>query len=1330
MSQSASLQTRFDLVRPQLLLRDAARLARQVGGARNNPKFDVARFERDVQQALLAAENRALLRPAAISYPAELPVVQAKDELLEAIRDHQVVVICGETGSGKTTQLPKLCLELGRGTRGLIGHTQPRRLAARSVANRIASELNTRVGELVGYETRFDRRVSERSLIKLMTDGILLAELQRDRELLAYDTIILDEAHERSLNIDFLLGWLQRLLPRRPELKLIITSATLDPEKLARHFASPSPDGMGEMVPAPILLVEGRTYPVEMRYREPDENDDLEGQVGSGIEELWRGGKVGDTLVFLPGEREINDLARSLPGRFPRVEVLPLYSRLPAEKQDRVFSSRGAPRIVLATNVAETSVTVPGIRYVVDTGTARINRFSPRLGVQQLQIEPIAQAAANQRAGRCGRVGPGVALRLYEEENFTQRPLFSDPEILRANLAGVILQMAALGLGDVEDFPWLDAPEGRHVAEGYRLLQTLGALDEERRLTPLGRELGRLPLDPRIARMALAGRDTPCREQVWVLAAALSVQDPHEVPPDAQAAARAKHAEWQHPKSDFYTLLNLWQRWRAWSESASNRQLRRLCKEHFVSYLRMEEWESVYKQIVDMLGDRQRGAGGRQEKATQDVASARPLDTRRSATHSGRTEGGVDGSPADSAEAAPPTPQSLETLYPALHKALLAGLIDHIGQKQLEKTDYLGPRGRRFRIFPGSTLAKKAPPWMMSAQLAQTSQLFARVNAAIEPEWLAEVAPHLVKRVLQDPQWNAQRGMVTAMETVTLFGMQVLKRARHYGSDEPAAARVIFIQEALVRGDMPKQPAFLEKNLALIDTVRDKEARLRRPDLLADEAQFFAFYDALVPAEVCTTAALNSWLRRLGAGQKPGEGKALAMLRMREADVLRPGANADVSGLFPDHLELAGQRIRLSYSHDPGSDNDGVTFHIPIAQLFALPATRFDWLVPGLLPAKIEALIRTLPMQLRRLCTPAAEYANAIAASSGPEAGELLAAICARFHSMNGVTLAPGDFAPGKLEAHLLPRLLLEDAKGAPLGEAASLGELQQRHGGTARTELGRRAAGSDEARRWTREMVLDWDFGTLPEYVEIDGARAYPALNVNEGRIALRLFESPEAALQAHAAGTQALLLARVADRLRDLAKTARGRLGIALAQTGLSAEALALQVAERAARAYWNPGAIRDEAAFRGALEHRGEFGREAAGRMEDVCSWLAAAMDLRKRLDAGAKPWPEAAADLRRQLQSLFAAGFIAEIPEESWTRVAVYLKAASIRLDRLPHKPQRDLEMTRQIQAVAQALPAPFHPARWVIEEWRVALFAQELRAVGSPNAAKAQAALAA
>ena len=1305
MKPHTALQSAFELVRPQLQLRDAARLARQLAGSRSHPKFDGERFEREVQGALIAAENRARLKPETIDYPAELPVVQAKDALRDAIHDHQVVVICGETGSGKTTQLPKLCLELGRGLRGLIGHTQPRRLAARSVANRIAAELNTKVGELVGYETRFDRRLSERSLVKLMTDGILLAELQRDRELLAYDTIIIDEAHERSLNIDFLLGWLKRLLPRRPELKVIITSATLDPEKLARHFSGPGGNA------CPILTVEGRAYPVEIRYRESDKDDDLEEQVGAGIESLWQSkatptpgaseasgaregspqptpaptlardriaGGVGDTLVFLPGEREINDLTRSLPGRFPHADVLPLYSRLPAEKQDRVFSPGRAPRIVLATNVAETSVTVPGIRYVVDTGTARINRFSPRLGVQQLQIEPVSQAASNQRSGRCGRVGPGIALRLYAEEDFSTRAPFTDPEILRANLAGVILQMAVLGLGDVEDFPWLDAPEGRHIAEGYRLLQTLGAMDDDKRITPLGRELGRLPLDPRIARIALSGKGMPYREQVWGLAAALSVQDPHEVPPDQQNAARLKHAEWRHPKSDYFTLLNLWQRYDEWSRNASNRQLRKLCKEHFVSYLRMEEWESVYKQIVDMLG-------------REDAAK-------------------------------PKTEQPLDKLYSDIHKCLLTGLIDHIGQKAIDKPDYTGPRGRRFKVFPGSTLSKKPPPWMMSAQLAQTSQLFARVNAAIEPEWLAEVAPHLVKRVLQNPEWQPERGEVTALETVTLFGLQVLKRARPYGRDEPAAARAIFIREALVRGDLPSKPSFLEKNLALLDDVRDKEARLRRPDLLADEDQFFNFYDTLIPADVCSTVGLKNWLRREPAAQR--------RLLMGERDALKPGANADVASLFPDHLDLGGVRIALSYSHDPGDEADGVTFEIPVAQLFAVPAARFDWLVPGLLPAKIEALIRSLPMNLRRLCTPAADYANAIAASASPDSSDLLTAICARFQAMNGVSLKPEDFTATKLDAHLRPRLVLIDAEGKALGQAESLAALQKQFGAAARTELTRRAATSAEAKRWTRETILDWDFGRMPEAIEVGGAKAYPALVSANERIGLKLFESAEAARAAHAAGTQALLLARVADRLRDLTRTVRSRLGIALAQTGLSAEALALHVAERAARAYWNPAEIRDDIAFHKALERRAEFGREAVKRLDDVCSWLLAAMALRKKLDGLAQPWPDANSDLRQQLQTLFAPGFVAEIPEDIWPRIAVYLKAATIRAERLPHKPQRDLEMLKQIRAVAMHLKSPFHPARWLIEEWRIALFAQELKAQGSPSAQKIQAALAA
>ncbi|MGH8455363.1 MAG: ATP-dependent RNA helicase HrpA [Stenotrophobium sp.] len=1273
-----ALAAQFDALRAQLLLRDAERLARTLALARP-AKFDAVRFEREVQKALLAAENRARLKPAQIAYPEELPVVQAREELLAAISANQVIVVCGETGSGKTTQLPKLCLELGRGMRGLIGHTQPRRLAARSVANRIARELNTNLGDLVGYETRFDRRISERSLVKLMTDGILLAELQRDHELLAYDTIILDEAHERSLNIDFLLGWLKHLLPRRPDLKLIVTSATLDPERLAAHFNG-----------APIFTVEGRGYPIETRYRSQDKDEDLEDQVASAIDELWRAGHVGDTLVFLPGEREIRDLGRSLPGRFPRAEVLPLYSRLPAQQQDKVFSSGAAPRIILSTNVAETSVTVPGIRYVVDSGTARVNRYSPRLGVQQLQIEAIAQSAANQRAGRCGRVGPGVCVRLYAEDDFAARAPFTTPEILRSNLAGVILQMASLNLGDVDEFPWVDAPENRHVSEGYRLLQTLGALDDDRRLTRLGRELGRLPLDPRIARITMAGRGTPVQDMICVLAAALSVQDPHEVPPDAQEAARKKHAEWRHPRSDFLSLLNLWARWQGWSETGSNRQLRRLCRDHYVSFLRMEEWEAVYKQICDLLGT-------------------------------------------DQSSVAHKTTLTLDELYPQIHKCLAAGLIDHIGLKVPEKPEFQGPRGRRFKVFPGSALAKKPPQWLLSAQLAQTSQLFARVNAAIEPEWLAEVGAHLVKRTLTHPQWNGERGEVTATEHQSLFGLQLVKQQRHYGSLEPVEARRIFILEGLVRGDWPNKLDFLQRNLALVEEIREKEAKLRRPDLLADEDQLFAFYEQRVPAEVCTVAGLKAWLRKLGTeagsvrtAQKPGEGarKFGANLLISEADVLKAGANADVAHLFPDHIRIGGMDLGLSYAHDPGVDADGVSFHIPLAQLYALPGDLFDWLVPGLRAARIEGLIRTLPQHLRRFCTPAAEYSTALASRMEVPEGDFLAAICSHFHAMTGVKLEPADFAPDKLPAHLRPRLVVEDPAGKIMAEGETLKILQQRYAGPARAALTQAAAQDESARQWVREKLTDWDFGDLPDHVSLaSGARVYPALTDVGGAIALRLFESPDAAATAHRKGVRALLLAKLPDRMRDLTKTAKTKLHLALVGAPHTPEELARATAERAAAGAWNLDAIRTQAQFNAALMQRSEFGRQAAQMLDEVCVWLLSAAELRRRLRALGQHWPESLNDLRGQLDTLFAPGFAGEIPEAQWPRIAVYLKAAGIRLERLANKPARDAELTAQVQKVVSRLPQPFHAARWPLEEWRIVLFAQELKALGAPTPEK-------
>ncbi|WP_281783436.1 ATP-dependent RNA helicase HrpA [Sinimarinibacterium flocculans] len=1271
-----ALRGQLAAAKDTLLQRDAARLAAQLARARA-PRFDVARFERDVQQARLKAENRQRLRPSRIDYPAELPVSQAREELAEAIRAHQVVVVCGETGSGKTTQLPKLCMELGRGTRGLIGHTQPRRLAARSVAHRIASELDSPLGGLVGYETRFDRRVSEQSLVKLMTDGILLAELARDHQLNAYDTIIIDEAHERSLNIDFLLGWLKRILPRRPDLKLIVTSATLDPERLSRHFND-----------APILQVSGRTWPVEMRYRPADDDADLEGAIAGAAESLWRGSPQGDILVFLPGEREIRDAARVLEGRFPRAEILPLYSRLAATAQDKVFGRSSKPRIVLATNVAETSLTVPGIRYVIDTGMARLNRYAPRTGVQQLQIEPVSQAAANQRAGRCGRLGPGICVRLYAEDDFAARPPFTDPEIKRANLAGVILQMAALGLGRVDEFPWVDPPEGRHVAEAYRVLQTLGAFDDGGRLTALGREIARLPLDPRVARIALAGRDNAAREAIFVLAAAMSVQDPHEVPADAQDAARQKHAQWRHRRSDFLSLLLLWQRWREWSAAHSNRQLRKLCREHYVSFLRMEEWEAVHRQIVDLL----RKPGDAPRRAPDDAAGW--------------------------------TAESLEAQYAPIHQALLAGLIDHIGQKLPESGDYQGPKGRRFFVHPGSALAKKTPPWIMSAQLAQTSRLFARTNAAIEPAWLESVGGHLVQRRLLHPTWNVERGEVSATEHLTLLGLPLLTRPRHYGSTHPAEAREIFIREALVGGRMQRKPAFLERNLQLIEEIRDKEARLRRPDLLADDAQLFAFYDAKLPADICTTASLKRLLK------DPQRAPLASSLAMAEADALRPGASTDIEDQFPDHLDVHGIRIALSYHHDPGAEHDGVTFHIPLAQVHALQAADFDWLVPGLLAAKLEGLIRTLPNRQRRAFTPAAEFAQAAAARLEPPGGDLLARLCEALTAMTGAAVAPGDFDPERLDAHLRPRFQLEDAQGAVLGTADSLYGLQHRHRDAARTALNRAAETDPVLARWSRREITDWDFDDLPEQVQLaSGAHAWPGLAVDGTRIDLRLFESPDAAQLAHRNGVRALLLARMPDRLRDLGKSVRSKLGMLAPAFALDIDAIAQQLAARSAGSVLlRDDAPRSRAAFQAALESRGAFSIDAQRRLDEVQSWLNKARELRARLRGLGERWPASLADLRSQLDSLFAAGFVAAIPDAQWSRVGLYLRAIDVRLERLPNKPARDDDLTRQLAPLAARLPAPFHAARWVLEEWRIALFAQELRAQGGPTASKVDDAL--
>src|SRR4051794_22938561 len=924
---------------------DAARIGRRLDGVRKlrdlgRRESTLRRIEADIANARLRVAERQAAAPV-VRYPPELPVSQARDELMAAIRDHQVVIVAGETGSGKTTQLPKMCLELGRGIKGTIGHTQPRRIAARTVAERIADELDTQVGQAVGYAVRFTDEVGPTTLVKLMTDGILLAEIQRDRMLTRYDTIIVDEAHERSLNIDFLLGYLKELLPRRPDLKVIVTSATIDPERFSRHFDD-----------APIVEVSGRTYPVEVRYRPLDETEDDEESDGEpkdqiqgiceAVEELSREGD-GDVLVFLSGEREIRDTAEALRGRIQTsrllrgTEVLPLYARLSAAEQHRVFQQHSARRIVLATNVAETSLTVPGIRYVVDPGTARISRYSYRTKVQRLPIEPVSQASANQRKGRCGRVAEGICIRMYSEQDFEARPEFTDPEILRTNLASVILQMTALRLGDVQAFPFVDPPDRRSVKDGVDLLHELGALDlsdraaqddPRRRLTSLGRRLAQLPIDPRLGRMVLEADRLGCVREVMVVAAALSIQDPRERPVEHQQAADAAHARFADPTSDFLGWLHLWTYVHDQARELSSSAFRRLCKREFLNYLRIREWQDLVAQL-------------RQVARTVDVT--------------------VDASPCEDPV--------------RVHTALLAGLLSHIGVKDTvgndkkaaekkagdrrDRGEYLGARGAKFAIFPGSALHAKQPAWVMAAELVETSRLFARQCAKIEPEWVEPLAEHLVKRSYSEPHWEARRGAVVAVEKVTLYGVPIVAgRTVQYGRIDPELSRELFIRHALVEGDWRTHHRFFAANRALLDDVEDLENRARRRDILVDDETLFRFYDARIPAQVVSGAHFDSWWRK--ARHTDPE-----LLTFTPELLLAESATRVEADDYPDTWHQGGLALRLRYTFEPGSPTDGVAAEIPLTVLNQVDAGDFEWQVPGFRLELVTELIRSLPKQLR-----------------------------------------------------------------------------------------------------------------------------------------------------------------------------------------------------------------------------------------------------------------------------------------------------------------------------------------------------------------------------
>ncbi|MCG5513823.1 ATP-dependent RNA helicase HrpA [Ectothiorhodospira shaposhnikovii] len=1258
---------------PLCLTRDHDALRKELDRARRRLRTGkpadrlLERLTGRIEASVLAREQRRQALPSP-NFPDDLPVSAHREEIARLIQAHQVVVICGETGSGKTTQLPKICLSLGRGTDGLIGHTQPRRIAARSVASRIAEELNSPLGEQVGFKVRFSDHVGPRTLVKLMTDGILLAELRSDPLLSAYDTLIIDEAHERSLNIDFLLGYLKRLLPRRPDLKLIITSATLDPERIARHFAD-----------APVYEVPGRTYPVEIRYRpvtgedDADTERDLNEALLAAVDELAQAGP-GDILVFLPGEREIREAAEALRKHHPRhTEILPLYARLSAAEQNQVFAPHTGRRVVLATNVAETALTVPGIRYVIDSGLVRIARYAWRSRIQRLSLEPVSQASANQRAGRCGRLGPGICIRLYGEEDFQLRPAYTDPEILRSNLASVILQMAHLNLGDPEDFPFVEPPDSRLIRDGFKLLQTLRAVDDAHGITATGRQLARLPVDPTLGAMLLAAAREQALAEVTLIVAFLALQDPRERPAEKRQAADEAHARFREPGSDFLGYLKLWAAWREQSRHLSKAKLRAWCREHFLSFIRMREWQDLHGQLRQSL---------------------REMDLKENQE------------PADPA---------------AIHRALLTGLVTQVGVKT-EKHDYLGARNRRFHIHPSSGLFKGAPAWVMAAEIAETTRVYARECAAIRPEWLETVAGHLLKHHYHEPHFEPRQGTVAAWDRVTLFGLIVNPRRKvNYGRVDPADARRVFIREGLVAGRLRSRAPALAHNQALIREIEDLEARGRRRDLLADEQVLYDFYDGRLPATVHDGAGFERW-------RKQAERDDPSLLRL-DRDTLLQREAPDLGGeRFPDVLESGGLRLPLSYRFEPGHEADGVTLTLPLAALNALDPDRGDWLVPGLLEEKLAALIKTLPKSLRRHFVPAPEFARAALARLGEPEGELIPALTRALRQITGTDVPLDQWQPERLEPHLQLRYQVVDAQGKTLVTGRDLQALKD--------SLSGRAVESFEAHRpedMERDGLTDWDFGPLTEYVEFrqHGAtlRGYPALEDRGDSVALILADSPARAGQIHRAGLRRLFMLGAREPVKYLYRNLPDIQRLCLQYNPVDRcealkDDLVFAAVERVFMAEPWP---TDAEGFRQRLEAgRGELVATANALCALAGEILAVYQRIRARLK-GALPlsWVEAAGDIRDQLEHLIHPHCLLETPPDRLAQYPRYLAAIERRMERLDHAPDKDRRARVDVEPLWEDCKArraagrtggEWSRYRWLIEELRVSLFAQELGTV--------------
>ncbi|WP_323148618.1 ATP-dependent RNA helicase HrpA [Pseudomonas oryzihabitans] len=1301
---------------------DRHRLRRQLQALQKQPDpTREAQWLERFQASCAKVEARRASVPR-IRYDDALPIAAKREEIKRAIEGHQVVVIAGETGSGKTTQLPKICLELGRGVRGLIGHTQPRRLAARSVAARVAEEIGSPLGELVGYQVRFEDQSTDASLIKLMTDGILLAETQHDRFLERYDTIIVDEAHERSLNIDFLLGFLKTLLPRRPDLKLIITSATIDLERFSQHF-----DG------APIVEVSGRTYPVDTWYRplsaEVDEDgerlvDDLSVDQGilQALDEIEAhehsvGQRPGDVLVFLPGEREIRDCAEVLrKAQLRFTEVLPLYARLTPAEQQKIFQPRPGRKIVLATNVAETSLTVPGIRYVIDSGTARISRYSYRAKVQRLPIEAISQASANQRKGRCGRVEPGICIRLYSEEDFLGRPTFTDPEILRTNLAAVILQMLHLRLGRIEDFPFIEPPDGKAIKDGFTLLQELSAVDAEGRLLPLGRQLARLPVDPRLGRMLLEATEQGSLAEVLIVTSALSVQDPRERPADRQTQADQAHAQWKDPDSDFAALVNLWHGFEEQRQALGSNALRSWCRKHFLNYLRLREWRDAHRQLTLLC--RELGLKARKTD-NPSPASAETVDKPVLTT-----DKRVNAKAQQQAEASEAAVRARG--YAALHKAILAGLLSQIGHKS-EDGDYLGARQRRFWIHPSSVIGRKKPTWIMAAELVETTKLFARMVAKIEPDWIEPVAGHLVKKTHLEPHWEKKRGQVVAFEQVTLYGLIVVgRRPVHFGPIDPPAARELFIREGLVRGEINSRAKCLAANRALLERLDELEAKARRRDILADEETLFDYYAARLPADVYQTATFDSWYRRESAKQPD-------LLLMREEDVLAREASEVTAAQYPDTLRLGELILPLSYEFDPTHPRDGVTLRVPAPLLPQLPPQRLDWLVPGLLYDRCVALVRNLPKALRKNFVPVPDFVRAALDKIPFGEGSLHEALGRELQRMTGARIPDEAWpeAEAGLDPHLRMNLEVVDAQGKPLGEGRDLAEVTARFAQESQAALALPTQKRQEQRPVEAKAFAEVAAKTQQQVAGLS-MTVYPALVDEQGTVREGRFATQAEASYQHRRALQRLLL----QQLTEQAKFLRGKLP-GLTELGLLHRELGRPEAlvEDILLASLDAAILADEAqlprdgAGLASLAERRKAGlteqaeRIARLTLEILKLWHGLQKKFKGRIDLAQAV---ALNDIKAQLASLVYPGFVRDTPLEWLKEYPRYLKAVEQRFDKLGGQVQRDRVWSGELAGLweqyrARAAKhgqegkrdANLELYRWMLEEYRVSLWAQQL-----------------